>query len=174
MRRAQPRGAGAVAPGAYPPPAQFGGAAPTAGSMGLGAMPLAFAQAPPPPPPPMQHIPLSTNPFEVPAVLNQPSRVLCLLSMVDAEELRDDQEYADIKEDIIDECGKFGLVSQVVIPRPDPRGAPVPGLGKVFVEFANAEQCAAAKRNLEGRKFADRTVIATSYPEAHFASRAFY
>jgi splicing factor U2AF subunit len=123
---------------------------------------------------PFQHIPVTTNPFEVPAVLNQSSRVLCLLSMVEADELRDDQDYADIKEDILEECGKFGMVSQVVIPRPDPRGLPVPGLGKVFVEFANAEQCGSAKASLEGRKFANRTVIATFYPEEHFASRALY
>ena len=105
---------------------------------------------------------------------SQPSRVLCLLSMVDAEELRDDQEYADIKEDITEECSKFGIVTQIVIPRPDARGAAVGGLGKVFVEFANAEQCAAAKKSLQGRKFADRTVIATSYPETHFGSRALF
>ena len=36
--------------------------------------------------------------------------MLCLLSMVDANELRDDQEYSDIKEDIHEECSKFGPV----------------------------------------------------------------
>ncbi len=189
VRRAQPRGAGAVggggmpsAPSFAPPPMMGGmgapafGAPPAPGFMGLGAMQsgghMAFG-APAAAPAPVA-LPLGANPFDHPAVLAQPSRVLCLLSMVDAEELRDDQEYADIKEDITEECSKFGIVTQIVIPRPDARGAAVGGLGKVFVEFANAEQCAAAKKSLQGRKFADRTVIATSYPEAHFGSRALF
>ncbi len=94
--------------------------------------------------------------------------------MVDPAELQDDQEYQDIKEDITEECGKFGLVNQVMIPRPDPSGRPVPGLGKVFVEFANSGQCATAKKSLEGRKFGASTVLAAFYPEQHFSNRALF
>jgi hypothetical protein len=42
--------------------------------------------------------------------------------MLDVEELRDDTEYGEIMEDMKEECGKFGAVLSIVIPRP-----PVPG-----------------------------------------------
>lgn len=39
-----------------------------------------------------------------------PSEVLCLMNMVTPDELRDDDEYEDILEDIKEECGKYGIV----------------------------------------------------------------
>merc|ERR1712038_1682785 len=62
----------------------------------------------------------------------QPTEVLCLLNMVQPEELADEEEYEDILEDIREECGKFGVVRSIEIPRPVP-GVEVPGCGKVFV-----------------------------------------
>ena len=46
--------------------------------------------------------------------------------------------YGEIVEDIQMECAKYGLVQSVVIPRPTATGAHAPGLGKVFVEFADS------------------------------------
>jgi len=40
-----------------------------------------------------------------------------------------------------------------------------PGVGKVFVRFETAEGCAAALKGLAGRKFSERTVVASYYPE---------
>lgn len=37
-----------------------------------------------------------------------PTKVLCLTNVVSAEELRNDEEYEDIVEDMRTECGKFG------------------------------------------------------------------
>lgn len=116
---------------------------------------------------------ISTNPFENPHMLQTPSRILCLLSMVDPSELHDDQEYQDIMDDISDECSRFGRVLRVYIPRPSPMGAP-PGVGKVWVEFGSIDQCSVAKKNLEGRKFADRSVIASFYPESHYSNGVFF
>ena len=78
--------------------------------------------------------------IQVPGMMNlsgpgQPTEVLCLLNMVTPDELQDEEEYEDILEDIREECGKYGAVRSVEIPRPVP-GVEVPGLGKVFVEFA--------------------------------------
>ena len=39
-----------------------------------------------------------------------PTEVLCLMNMVTPDELRDDDEYEDIVEDIKEECGKYGIV----------------------------------------------------------------
>ena len=37
------------------------------------------------------------------------TKVLCLTQVVSADELRDDEDYADILEDMRLECGKFGM-----------------------------------------------------------------
>lgn len=112
--------------------------------------------------------------------------VLLLLNMVTPEELVDNDEYREIKEDIETECAKFGSIVSVAIPRPDPKtvgkarltiqiGAPkkqdtkvVSGVGKVFVKFDSYEACKKAHHALGGRKFSDRTVISSFYPEENF------
>lgn len=95
------------------------------------------------------------------------TEILCLMNMVEPNELLDDEEYEDILEDIRDECSKYGKVNSIVIPRPskDQQGDTdhqVPGLGKVFVEFDSATEAQRAQRNLSGRRFANR-LVATSY-----------
>lgn len=111
------------------------------------------------PPPPSEH----------PA-----SRVVSLTEMLDVEELRDDVEYGEIMEDMREECGKFGRIESIVIPRPgDADGAAVPGLGKVFVRYEDDAGAAAARNALHGRKFGGNVVKADFIDEAVFASRAF-
>lgn len=46
------------------------------------------------------------------------TEVLCLLNMVTADELKDEEEYEDILEDIKEECNKYGVVRSIEIPRP--------------------------------------------------------
>ena len=41
-----------------------------------------------------------------------------MLNMVTAEELVDDLDYEEILEDVKEECGRFGEVLEVRIPRP--------------------------------------------------------
>lgn len=65
-----------------------------------------------------------------------PTEVLCLLNMVTPDELRDEEEYEDILEDIKEECNKYGVVRSVEIPRPI-EGVEVPGCGKVSFFFSN-------------------------------------
>lgn len=50
--------------------------------------------------------------------------------MVTPEELKDEEEYEDILEDIKEECNKYGIVRSLEIPRPI-EGVDVPGCGKV-------------------------------------------
>ena len=97
-----------------------------------------------------------------------PTEVLCLLNMVTEEELRDEEEYEDILEDIREECSKYGEVRSLEIPRPLP-GVDVPGVGKVcavqvlfvititmivqvFVEFCSDGECQKAQHALSGRR----------------------
>lgn len=58
-------------------------------------------------------------------------QVLCLLNMVTPDELKDEEEYEDILEDIREECNKYGVVRSLEIPRPI-EGIDVPGCGKVL------------------------------------------
>ncbi|CAF1127626.1 unnamed protein product [Didymodactylos carnosus] len=46
------------------------------------------------------------------------TEVLCLLNMVTEEELRDDEEFEDIMEDVREECRKYDLVKSIEIPGP--------------------------------------------------------
>lgn len=114
--------------------------------------------------------------------------VLQLLNMVTPEELVDNTEYAEIVEDIGRECSKFGPITKIVVPRPDPKSVGtkrlmiqvvarkpeeesakvVRGVGKVYIKFESAESCERAFNALSGRKFSDRTVISSFYPEENF------
>jgi splicing factor U2AF subunit len=93
------------------------------------------------------------------------SRVLVLLNIVTGDDLMDADEYDEILQDVKDECDKFGKVQDLQIPRPLGRSGEGPGVGKVFVRFEDQEGCAAAVKGLAGRKFAERTVVASYYPE---------
>jgi splicing factor U2AF subunit len=85
-------------PAGMPPPPGMGM------GMGMGMMP---------PPPPA---------FSMPGVdVSAPvmsTRILVLMNMVTEQELRDDGEYVEIKEDVTEECSKFGQVVSIEIPRP--------------------------------------------------------
>lgn len=102
-----------------------------------------------------------------------PSRVLCLFQVVSPEELMDDTEYEEILEDMRDECMKFGTIANLVIPRPGSSGDTSPGVGMVFVEYADTEGSLKAKTALNGRKFGGNTVIAVYYPEEKFLNGDF-
>jgi len=102
------------------------------------------------------------------------TRVLQMLNMVNQEELVDDQEYGEILDDIRDECGKYGKIENVRIPRPiknekgriDHKASEsVEGLGKVFIMFEKVEECAAALQAIAGRQFAGRVIICAYAPE---------
>ncbi|XP_057544212.1 splicing factor U2af large subunit B-like [Amaranthus tricolor] len=97
-----------------------------------------------------------------------PTKILCLNQVVTVDELRNDNEYEEILEDMREECGKFGSLLSVVIPRPNMEGNLVPGVGKVFLEYVDTAACSAAKKMLGGRKFGGNTVTADYYPEDKF------
>ncbi|ONH96782.1 hypothetical protein PRUPE_7G151700 [Prunus persica] len=97
------------------------------------------------------------------------TKVVCLTQVVTADELRDDDEYEDILEDMRLEGGKFGPLVNVIIPRPRPDGEPLPGVGKVFLEYADVDGSTKARTGLNGRKFGGNQVVAVFYPEDKFA-----
>eukprot|EP00250_Pteridium_aquilinum_P016263 c23031_g1_i1 orf=557-2227(-) len=115
----------------------------------------------------MPGYPLGQAAGNVIAAVETPTKVVSLNQLVSVDDLRDDQEYADIYDDIKEECGKFGTVVKLIIPRPQ-GGGEVSGLGKAFVEYSDTEGARKAKSSLHQRKFAGNSVIATYYPEDKF------
>ncbi|KAH9562302.1 hypothetical protein CY35_05G064500 [Sphagnum magellanicum] len=97
-----------------------------------------------------------------------PTKVVCLSQVVSPNELKEDNEYEEIVEDMREECGRYGNITNLVIPRPNPNGEEVPGIGMVFVEYGDLQGAAKAKASLHGRKFGGNTVIATYYAEEKF------
>ncbi|XP_067938239.1 splicing factor U2AF 50 kDa subunit-like isoform X2 [Watersipora subatra] len=98
--------------------------------------------------------------------------VLCLLNMITPEELEDEEEYEEIVDDIRDECGKYGSVKSLEIPRPI-KGVDVPGCGKIYVEFNSVSDCQKAQQNLTGRKFSNRVVVTSFYDPDKYHRREF-
>ncbi|XP_010999970.1 PREDICTED: splicing factor U2af large subunit B-like isoform X3 [Populus euphratica] len=97
------------------------------------------------------------------------TKVVCLTQVVTGDELKDDDEYEDILEDMRTEAGKFGQLVNVVIPRPRPNGENAPGVGKVFLEYADTEGSSKARAGMNGRKFDGNQVVAVFYPENKFS-----
>lgn len=71
----------------------------------------------------------------------------------------------EICEDVKEECSKFGTVVALKIPRPSGGSRQSAGVGKIFVKFDSTEASKKALQALAGRKFADRTVVTTYFPE---------
>lgn len=96
------------------------------------------------------------------------TKCLCLLQMVTEEDLQDENEYKEILDDIREECGNYGAVRDIVIPKPGD-----PACGKVFVAFNEIDGARKAKSALEGRQFMQRTVLVTFFAEENFDNRQF-
>jgi splicing factor U2AF 65 kDa subunit len=100
------------------------------------------------------------------------TEILCLMNMVDPTELEEEEEYEDILEDIREECGKYGTVRSLEIPRPI-RGVEVPGVGKIYVEFASTLDCQRAMHALAGRKFNNKVVVTSFFDQDRYHRREF-
>lgn len=73
--------------------------------------------------------------------------------------------WTEICDDVRDECSKFGKILELKVPRPVGGSRQSAGVGRIFVKFETIEHTTAALKALAGRKFADRTVVSTYFPE---------
>ncbi|ESP05033.1 hypothetical protein LOTGIDRAFT_156290 [Lottia gigantea] len=96
------------------------------------------------------------------------SKVLRLLNMVEETEIQDSEELEDIKEDIVNECRKFGEVLNCLIPTTGQ------AVGKVYVCFSSHSDAKAAYSRLNGRTFNNRTVLTTYLPLADYQQHHLY
>jgi len=100
--------------------------------------------------------------------LGEPSKVMTLSNMVTQEDLQDDETFEEILEDTKEECGKYGTIESLVIPRP--KDGPH-GIGLVFVQFSTPAEAKKAIEGLRGRTFAGNKVEAKFFPEQKYLSR---
>lgn len=83
----------------------------------------------------------------------------------------------EIRDDIQEECEKFGRILSLKIPRPTGASRQSAGVGRIFIKYETPDSATKALRALAGRKFADRTVVSTYFPEVninitpHFVAR---
>lgn len=103
------------------------------------------------------------------------TRVLVLRNMCSREELTNDSDYAEIKEDVKDECGRFGAVLACEMPKPSAEGAAAdpPGVGAIYVEYGDAAHAVAAAAALGGRDFGGKKVEAGFLTEEKWAAKDF-
>lgn len=96
------------------------------------------------------------------------TRVVQLCNMLNEDDLDDDAEYNDILEDTKEECSQYGQLISVIIPK---KG--LPGVGKIFLEYASSDDAARAVEGLQGRTFDGKLVQATFFDEAKFSAKQY-
>ena len=96
------------------------------------------------------------------------SRVVELQNMLTEEDLKNPDEYNDIMEDTREECGQFGQLISVHIPKNGEAGAT-----KIFLEYASVDDAGKAIDGLAGRTFDGRKVVAIFFDETKFAKKEF-
>lgn len=97
-----------------------------------------------------------------------PTVAIQMQNMVTVEELRDDEEFADLVEDIRGEMEKYGPVDTLEIPRPPVDGEVPEGCGIIYVKFKEVTGAIKAQLELEGRTFGGNCVTCSFYPEDLF------
>jgi len=105
----------------------------------------------------------------VPGVMPDPlaTPILGLTNCFDIEELNDPEAFEEIKEDMEEECGKYGKVESLLIPKPTDENAS--GVGKVIIKYASAAEAAKAKAAMHGRRFGGKTVQALYISESDYS-----
>jgi splicing factor U2AF subunit len=89
------------------------------------------------------------------------TRILVLHNMVTDQDFNSEDDYNGLKEEVEEECKKFGTLISLKIPKPTDQ-YPSTALKKIYLEYATLEDVMNAERELGGRKFGD-SVVATSF-----------
>lgn len=103
-------------------------------------------------------------PEEGPGPHGEPSRFLLLSNVVDPEEQHEPYWDMVVLDDVDEECSKFGTVLSVRVDPRDPAGC-------VYVEFDRTEETKKAAKELAGRYYAGRTIVAQFLVERIFEKR---
>merc|ERR1719223_1946362 len=99
------------------------------------------------------------------------TKVLVLHNMVSDEDFASDEDYNGLKEEVREECEKFGSLKSMKIPRPQD-GTAATAVRKIFLEYAALNDALNAERELAGRKFGPSVVNVTFFNEDDYANGA--
>lgn len=109
-----------------------------------------------------------TNGGLAPPAVPSPSRVLVLHNMVQPDDLATSEDHAALKQEVEEECAKFGTLKDVVIPRQAEGGMDPSAVGKIYLRYSTVEEANKAKQELQGRQFGDAVVQVTTLSESDF------
>ena len=102
-----------------------------------------------------------------------PTKVLCLNSIMKGLDIEEDEKYNEIKEDLRNECEKYGKVLDVFMPRKDVEDNETPGMGNAYIMFDNVEQSKLARKFLSLKRFNNKLIYIQYIPEENFINKNF-
>mmetsp|Transcript_17229 Transcript_17229/g.32611 ORF Transcript_17229/g.32611 Transcript_17229/m.32611 type:complete len:582 (+) Transcript_17229:124-1869(+) len=98
------------------------------------------------------------------------SRILVLHNMVTDDDFATVEDYESLKEEVKEECQKFGTLVSMKIPHPKD-GFSESAVKKIFLEYATLNGAALAKQELTGRQFGNSNVEVTYFDESDYFNR---
>lgn len=100
--------------------------------------------------------------------VGEPGQIIQLGNMIseNREELKDDEEYADVVDDVREEMENFGDVLALEIPRPSE--GKEDAVGHIYVKYASIESAAKALKAMGNRSFGGNLVKCTYMPGEDF------
>ena len=102
-----------------------------------------------------------------------PTKVLCLNSIMKGLDIEEDEKYNEIKEDLRNECEKYGKVLDIFMPRKDVEDNETPGMGNAYIMFDNVEQSKLARKFLSLKRFNNKLIYIQYIPEENFINKNF-
>jgi hypothetical protein len=106
---------------------------------------------------------------------DKPTPCIVLKNVVSLQENHDPEDFKELEFDIQDEMLRYGKVIRTHVPRPPKYGDPYmnKGFGKVYVRFGSDSEAEKAKLATLRRRFNDRMVEVSYYPEDKFVKNIF-
>eukprot|EP00934_Nitzschia_sp_Nitz4_P007961 Nitzschia sp. Nitz4//scaffold3_size479765//303088//305038//NITZ4_000125-RA/size479765-augustus-gene-1.608-mRNA-1//-1//CDS//3329550833//7951//frame0 len=98
------------------------------------------------------------------------TRILVLHNMVTDEDLATDDEYNGLREEVYEECSKFGRLLGMKIPRRPEGPIKESAIRKIFLEYATVQDATSAETELAGRQFGPNVVEASYYNEGDYSN----
>jgi len=105
------------------------------------------------------------TPFKFEEPKPKETKIVVLKNMLTVDDLESDEDYTEVMEETKEECGEFGKLRNIVIPR---TGV---GATKIFLEYETTEDAAKAIKALAGRTFDGRTIDAAYIDEMKYFSQ---
>ncbi len=102
-----------------------------------------------------------------------PTKVLCLNSIIKGLDIEDEDKYNEIKDDIKNECEKYGKIIDIFMPRKDVEDNATPGMGNAYVMYEDIEQSKLARRFLSLKRFNNKSIYIQYIPEENFINKKF-